>query len=109
MGQFNHAECSLVMPDAYEGTVRKAHEPDKQWSVVQAATYFDTPPVIERVGDWAICTDGLYCLSTKYEITVARLEEDWHEHMSAKTWINESDFMKALDRARSLRAVGYIR
>lgn len=109
MGEVNHARCSIVMPEAYEGVVRKAHERDKQWSVIQAATYFELPPIIERIGEWAICKDGLHCLFTQYEIRVARLDEDWVEHLHGKSWLdNEEDFVNALARAKSLRDTGYI-
>jgi hypothetical protein len=106
----NHGECAIVMPDPYAGTVETANEPGKKWSVIQAATFFNTAPLLDRVGDWAICTDGLYCLTTLYEITAGGLSDpDLREHMSEKTWVKSSGFSDALGRAISLGDAGYIR
>ncbi len=106
----NHAECSIIWSEPYQGTVREPHEKGKQWSVIQAATYFNTPPVIERIGEWAICKDGLYCLFTSYEIPTARFDEgDWEDQLAEKTWLaSKDDFRNALGRAKALRDVGYI-
>ena len=109
MSVTNHGSCALLMPDAYEGTVASARGDDREWSVIEAATYFDLPPLLCRVGSWAVCIDGIYCLTTNYQITAGRFDEfDWDEHMSEKTWVNMADFRAALGSARSFKDAGYI-
>lgn len=105
----NHAECALAWPEPYEGSVTSAHDRSQQWDIIRAATYYDLPPLVDRRGDWAICTDGIYCLTSSYPIGASRLDEqDWEAHMSEKDWVNMSDFRAALNRAKSLRRLGYI-
>lgn len=81
MSDTNHGSCALKMPHAYEGQVVKAHDRDQMWTVIEAATYFELPPLLRRIGDWAICISGLYCLTTSYPIAAHRFDEDWAEHM----------------------------
>jgi hypothetical protein len=98
------------MPQAYEGTVTGGKFRDEVKSIVEAATAFDLPPLIAREGTWAICTNGLYCLTQSYPILASRFEEtDWEGHMSEKTWVDETEFIIALERARDFKRRGYIR
>jgi hypothetical protein len=109
MSKVNHGQCALVMPLGYKGTVTSAQDRSEEWSIIEAATYHDLPPILGRIGDWAICTDGLYCLIRDYPIATSRLENfDWVEHMSAKGWVNEADFAAALSLTRTLRDLGYV-
>jgi hypothetical protein len=109
MSQYNHAECALSWPEAYEGTVESAQVRGKQWDIIRAATYYDLPPLLDRRGIWAICIDGLYCLTTQYPIGASRFDEqDWREHMSDKPWVDIHEFEMALERAQTLRRLGYI-
>jgi hypothetical protein len=97
------------MPEPYAGSVTSQHDRTKLWSIIQAATYFDLPPLIDRVGDWAICTDGLHCLTTSYQISADRLQEaDWPDHVARKNWANVGEFESALSKARLLRELGYL-
>jgi hypothetical protein len=105
----DHAKCSLLMPKGYQGEVASSQETTQTWSVVQAATHYQVPPLLDRVGEWAVCVDGLYCLTSKYSIPADRLEEpDWIDHMKLKSWVNISDFAGALERARAYRRCGYV-
>jgi hypothetical protein len=97
-----------MLPEAYRGQVTSSHDRTTQWSVIEAATYYDLPPLIGRVGDWAISRRGLHCLTTRYDIASNRLGEDWQEHMSLKTWVNKVDMIAALDRIKALVACGYV-
>lgn len=105
----DHAKCSLLMPKGYQGEVTSAQDNTQRWSVIQAAMHYELPPLLDRVGDWAICVDGLYCLTSRYPIPADRLDEpDWVDHMKLKSWVNIEDFSAALERARVFRRCGYI-
>jgi len=108
--EVNHAKCARLMPQGYEGTVERPAGEDGVWSIIEAATFYDLPPLLDRVGDWALCVDGLYCLTTSYPIASSRLENDtWLDHMREKDWVNMRDFHAALLRAISLKQRGYMR
>lgn len=54
-----------------------------------------------KFGDWEVSKHGLE--NTRYsfyDIPAARLGEAWLPHMSEKTWVNTSDFGRALAAAR---------
>ena len=64
-------------------------------------------PIIELYGIFAITNDGIDCLSKGYDIPKTRLNNtDLREDMLSKTWVNISDFDKALERARKLLCDG---
>jgi hypothetical protein len=110
MNSTNHGECALVMSDAYHGQVACSRERQDQWSIVEAATHYDLPPILDRVGAWAICTDGLYCLTQSYTITSDRFDEmDWIDHMRAKEWVDGTEFAAAFELGRTLKGLGYLR
>lgn len=97
------------MPSAYEGAVTSSHDRTKTWSIIEAATYYDVPAILVRVGDWAVCTDGLYCLTTNYPISADRFDEhDRVDHMSEKNWVDQGQFVAALEQARALKSLGYV-
>jgi hypothetical protein len=105
----DHAKCSLLMPKGYQGEVTSSQDNTQTWSVIQAATHYELPPLLDRVGEWAVCVDGLYCLTSNYPIPADRLDEpDWIDHMKLKSWVKIDDFAAALERARAFRRCGYI-
>lgn len=56
----------------------------------------ETPAPLAVFGQWAVCTDGLYCLVQTYDIELAQLVHDfWPAHMAEKRWVNLSDFRAA--------------
>jgi len=110
MSSTNHGECALVMSEAYNGQVAWSRERPDQRTIVEAATHYDLPPLLDRVGIWAICVDGLYCLTQSYAITSDRFDQmDWVEHMRAKDWVDETEFAAAFELARTLKGLGYLR
>jgi hypothetical protein len=104
----DHAKCALENPDAYEGTVTKAgtHESLGQtWSVIEAANYFDLPPLLETFRDWAICEDGIYSLYIEYFIPKERYgEAGWINHVTEKPWVRKAQFIYILTRAKEMVA-----
>jgi len=105
----NHIHCQSVNPSPYEGTVPRPNRPGDPWPVTHIATYENCGPLLDQVGVWAICTDGLMGLGAGYFIASNRFEElDWIEHMRVKSWVDIGDFGKALDRARSWKRAGYM-
>ncbi len=53
----DHAECAKKNPVPYEGDVTHPQTPQasgQMCSVIEAATYYDLPPLLARNGDWAI-------------------------------------------------------
>lgn len=105
----DHAKCALITSDPYAGTVTKAGTPQSEgqtWSVVQAATYFDLPPLIVRRGDWAVSRDGIHCLYVEYFIPKERFgETDWIDLVTKKTWVNEEDFISIFGTAQEMVAL----
>src|SRR5262249_39693332 len=94
---------------AYKGSVTSSQDRSENWSIIEAATFYDLPPVIDRVGIWAVCTNGLHCLTESYFIESARFEEeDWVKHMAEKTWVDRTEFSAALSRAQNLKRLGYL-
>lgn len=95
--------------DPYAGTVTKARTPQaagETWSVVEAAKYFDLPPLIIRRGDWAVCRDGIHCLYIRYFIPKEEFDEsDWIEHVTKKTWVDRGDFISILKTAKEMVAL----
>jgi hypothetical protein len=51
---------------------------------------------------WAVCDDGIYSMDTPYQIVARRLNENWHSHMSEKTWVDMPSLEQALDVCRAL-------
>lgn len=100
----NHAKCPLITPEPYEGNVEKAGSPEgEQWTVIEAATYLDLPPLILRIGGWAISREGIHSLVIDYNIVKERFDEsDWIEHVTEKTWVNERDFSSIFRLAKSM-------
>ena len=102
----DHAKCALITPDPYAGTVTKAGTPQsagEKWSVVQAAKYFDLPPLIVRRGDWAVCRDGINCLYVTYFISKERFGEiDWIDQVTEKTWVDKGDFISIFKTAKEM-------
>lgn len=106
----NHGKCALVMPSAYQGQVPRRTSNPSSWTVIEAATFLELPPLLERHGIWAISRDGLHSLVLRYDIPRSRLyEEDWEEHMEGKDWVDPGEFRNALYRARSLLDAGYLK
>jgi hypothetical protein len=90
-------------PIPYQGTITIG---DKTLSIIDAANaQNDMPPIIQRFGHWAVCSDGsVQCLYTYYFISKERLDElDWEKHISEKTWAHLPDFSMALNAAKALR------
>lgn len=63
-------------------------------------------PLIEITNSqWAIATDGLYCIGRPYRIEVGRLldsREDWGRYMITKDWVDAEQFLEAYDTALDL-------
>jgi hypothetical protein len=95
----NHARMMAYFPEGYEGTI---HTNNRDYTICELATRNELPPILFRFGDWAVTTDGLYCLTHDYVIVYQRFHEDWNEHMSEKTWINMDDFSRAYSTAEFL-------
>ena len=108
----NHEECAKKTPGPYQGKVTKpgtAQADGQKCSVVEAANCFDSPPILARFGDWAICKDGLNCLYINYHVAKTRFHEsDWIEHVTEKPWVNPKDFIKAFETAKEMAAIGKI-
>lgn len=102
----NHASFSAKNPTPYKGSVTRPETPKaaaKTCTIIEAANYFDLPPLIERHGEWAICEDGIHSLYMNYYIDKARLgEADWIEHVTGKPWVLASEFTAAFERAREI-------
>jgi hypothetical protein len=79
-------------------------------TVVNTATDQDAPPLLARVGGWAVTRGGLYCLYCDYHIEKERLQHDWVRHMRfpKKSWVKVADFEAALRLARSMAELGYL-
>ncbi len=101
-----HDNFAKTNPKPYKGSVtdpRTAQAEGVTCSIQEAANYLDIPELIERYGDWAICSDGIYSLYIKYFIDKNRFDEnDWVDHLSEKNWVNIDDFTKAFSRAKVL-------
>lgn len=104
----NHREHAKHNSEPYQGEVTKTGSPQadgEKWSVVEAANYYDLPPILARFGDWAICEDGIYCLYGQDYIEKSRLNEpDWLSHYSEKTWVSSQDFTSAFETAKKMLA-----
>ncbi len=75
----------------------------------RARRRYDTHPVLEQHGSWAVTTYGLECLLHPYWIEWNRVnDEDWEEHLSAKGWVWPLDFRDALRSARRRLAAGLV-
>ena len=96
----NHARVAEYFPDPYDGTVSYR---DKEMTIIEIATLKELPPILYRFGDWVVTTKGVICLTVDYTVEKERLNEpDWHDHMSAKTWVDINDFDRALFRAQNI-------
>lgn len=102
----NHMECAQITPEPYQGTVTRAGTPQaagEMWSIIEAATYHDLPPLIVRRGDWVVCQDGIHCLYVPYHVAKARLgENDWTEHVMEKDWVDPDDFICIFEMAQAM-------
>jgi hypothetical protein len=102
----NHGKAALVNPEPYRGEVSRSGD---MITVIEAATYFDMPPLLRRFGEWAVTERGVECLTSKYLIEKDRFgEDDWFTHMEEKTWVNMDDFKSAFFAAEALLDAGYI-
>ena len=109
MSTTNHASCSLVFPEPYKGMVKDPRNHESQVTVIEAATYFDLPPLLVRIGDWAISNEGIHCLTSRYDITKSRFDEsDWVEHVTEKTWVDARDFRAIFQFAKDMKELGYL-
>ncbi|WP_223295215.1 hypothetical protein [Allochromatium vinosum] len=99
----NHAKCALIMPEPYRGTLPRKGTPNENWSIIEAATYFDLPPLFVRRGVWVVCRDGIYCLHSNYYIAKERFDEsNWIEHVTEKNWVDENDFASIFEIAKTM-------
>ena len=97
----DHAKCSQITSTPYSGQV--TGKDGKRCSVVEAANYFDFPPLLYRVGDWVITRHGINCLyPAPYPIPKKRFGEDWISQVRDKTWANIQDFTQILDIAKRM-------
>lgn len=102
-----HDKLAAERPLVYTGEVSR---PGGTCSVVTAANDLELPPLLERYGEWAICENGIQCLFTPYFIDKSRLDEDdWIEHVTAKSWVIRSDFIAAFQRAKEILGDGKAR
>lgn len=61
------------------------------------------PKTLTPFGQWAVTEDGLFCLTTPYDIEVYLLQLPyWLSHMADKKWVNQADFKEAYDYALSV-------
>ena len=108
----NHAKCALITPAPYQGEVIRFGAPQSEvetWSVIEAATCYDLPPLIVRCGDWAVCKDGIHCLCGEHFIEKLRFnEQDWIEQITSKTWVNKYDFISIFETAKDMVELGMI-
>jgi len=112
MGDTNHIRCQTLHPKPYEGTIlcSDSAEADRV-PITHMATYEDCAPLLDRVGIWAICTDGLMALGPGcgYFIAADRFDdENWVDHMREKAWVDIGDFGAALGKARAWKRAGYM-
>lgn len=99
----DHAAEAEKNPEPYKGTIEIG---GRVVSIVEAANaQEDMPPIVQRFGHWAVCSDAsVQCLYTYYFISAERLDEtDWVKHVCGKTWVNCPDFTMALNTAKALR------
>jgi hypothetical protein len=97
----DHQSFAVQRPLVYQGQVTRIG--GDSCSVVDAANYFDLPPLLERYGVWAITQNGIHCLYTPYYIDKSRLgEDDWVEHVTEKIWVVASDFIAVFNRAKQI-------
>jgi len=93
-------------PRPYDGKVTRHGTPQadkKKCSVIEAANYYDLPPLLSRFGDWVICENGIHCLYIEYYIAKSRLDEsDWVDHVTEKPWVNARDFISAFEEAKNI-------
>lgn len=100
----DHAAEAKKNPIPYQGTITIIG--NRTVSIIEAANaQEDMPPIVQRFGHWAVCSDGsVQCLFLYYFITKERLDEtDWVKHVCEKTWVNCSDFTMALEAAKAMK------
>lgn len=96
----NHARVAEYFPNAYEGTVTFN---GNEKTIIEVATYRELSPILRKYGEWVVTKDGVECLTRNYVIQRERLDEqDWHDHMSEKPWVNIDDFENALATAQDM-------
>lgn len=102
----NHELFAAKNPKPYKGEVTRPRTPKSDGnncSIIEAANYYDLPPLLERYGEWVICEDGIYNLWFEYYIEKSRLDkDDWISHLTAKAEVNISDFKTAFKRAKEI-------
>jgi hypothetical protein len=104
----HHERCSLAFPHVYQGEITSAQHPSTRRSVMEAAGQYDVPPLIDRVGGWAISRSGLHSLTAAFVIPAAQLGEASEQQVSGKAGVDPTDFPTALERARTLLDLGYL-
>lgn len=88
-------------PKLYEGAITILS--GESVSIVKMAEQLLSERILARFGLFAVTSFGIECLSHSYSIPNHRLEEDdWIDHMAAKTWVNIDDFKAALHYAKRL-------
>jgi hypothetical protein len=102
----NHESFAVKNPGPYKGEVTRPGTPksaEDTCSIIEAANYYDLPPILERYGEWVICEDGIYCLWFDYYIDKSRLNEPyWISHITKKAEVSASDFKAAFNRAKEI-------
>jgi hypothetical protein len=105
----NHAEVALLLPAAYQGKVDDPRDKSKQITVIEAATYLGLPPLLARVGEWAVSYQGIHCLGTRFVIEKHLFHDtDWVRQMSEKPWGNTNDFARVFAIAVRMKALEVI-
>ena len=108
----NHEEYAKLNPEPYQGEVtdpRAAQEEGIKCTVIEAANYYEIPPIKARFGDWVICEDGISCLYIENFIPKSDFNNPHLiEHVTKKSWVNREDFIKALETAKEMVKSGKI-
>ena len=109
MSRTDHQQQAFINPEPYNGNVIHPHTKNELSSMAEAATNYNLPPIIKRHGVWAICSDGLHCLFTKYHVAKNRFDEDdWISHVTQKQWVDNIDFIAAFEEAKEMARSGKI-
>lgn len=87
------ADLSSLLSLGHDSTTRGAVDPVRH--IIQLC-----PP------QWAVCDDGVYRTDQPYQIAAWRLDEDWHEHMRGKSWVDLDSLDEALRTCHALYRSG---